>query len=100
VARYLVLVGYPQIAIAGLKRVELALILSQDDENPDLAAAMINGFNTKLIGSVDQFDFGLKALGLGVERVRGRMALRAKGLDPDDTNVTQAEKNTACSKQL
>lgn len=88
--------GHPQIAIASVKGVELALILSQDDENPDLAAAMINGFNTKLIGSVDQFSFGLKALGLGVERVRGRMALRSKGLDPDNANITQAAKNTAC----
>jgi hypothetical protein len=87
--------GYPQIAIARQSGVELAMLLSQDDENPDLAAPMVNGFNTKLIGGLEGFSLGFKALGLGVERVRGRMALRAKGLDPDDAAIHQSFKNTA-----
>jgi hypothetical protein len=33
--------------------------------------ANVNGFNTKFIGSVDQFRFGLKALDLSREREAG-----------------------------
>src|SRR5690606_1176096 len=45
--------------------------------------------------NIDQFSIGSEAISFGAERVAGRQALRAFGVDPDSPQVTQALQNLA-----
>jgi hypothetical protein len=87
--------GHPQFAVASENGVELNPILVQDENNPDVVTAKINGFNLADINGVEGFQFGLKALGIETDRVLARKALRAKGIDPDSGAISKEVQNTA-----
>lgn len=87
--------GYLQIAEATEEGVNIVPVLTQSKENLDQATLLINGFEINELKLPDGYAVGLTAVGIGVEKIAGRSALRAKGIDPDSDEVTQKLQNLA-----
>ncbi|QUS57769.1 hypothetical protein [Pseudovibrio brasiliensis] len=85
--------GFAQIMTASMDGVEICPVLYPNDD--ETVALTINGFDTSLIAPIEGIAFGKTAIGLGVEQLVGRNALRAKGIDPDQTVVTREQQNLA-----
>ena len=87
--------GYLQMAVATAENFELRHIASPDDANPDEIKISLVGFDLRNLGDLEGFGVGYLAIGLGTEKVMGRRALRAKGVDPDAGPVSQEFHNLA-----
>lgn len=87
--------GYPQVAEATEEGVNIVPVLTQSRSNLDQATLIVNGFEVSEFNLPEGLGIGLNAIGIGVEKVAGRSALRAKGIDPDSGNVTKALQNSA-----
>ncbi|KZK97953.1 MULTISPECIES: hypothetical protein [unclassified Pseudovibrio] len=85
--------GFAQIMIANIDGVEICPVLYPNHD--ETVALTINGFDTSLIDPIEGIAFGNTAIGLGLEQLAGRNALRAKGIDPDQTVVTRELQNLA-----
>lgn len=87
--------GHPQIMEAREDGVSIVPILAQSRDNLDQACLTVNGFEVENLGLSAGLRIGSKAVGFGVEKIAGRNALRAKGIDPDSEEVTKELQNLA-----
>jgi hypothetical protein len=87
--------GSLQMTVADSTGVRIRPILQQRADNKDRVGLTLLGLDLEKIGKVDGFEIGYEATGVGVEKVAGREALRAKGIDPDASSVSQTIQNWA-----
>jgi hypothetical protein len=87
--------GHIQFCEAKRTGVEFTPILVPDEDNPDHVKLTLLGLDISSIGNVDGFDIGHRGMGIFVEKVVGRQALRAKGIDPDEGPIPNDVQNEA-----
>ena len=87
--------GFPQVAVANELGVTSKPLLMQSPHNLDVAFLSINGFDLSAANGMDGFEFGFEAVGYDTDKIAGRLALKAKGIDPDGAVISRENKNGA-----
>lgn len=75
--------GYAQYAKADAHGARMVPTIIQSPTDPDKKTLSVLGFDIWSLGEIEGLDFGQEAFSAGDEAVSGRLALRAKGIDPD-----------------
>lgn len=69
-------------------------VVTQDEDNPDVATLLVNGFNTSVLKNDEGISIGLKAIDIGLNKITARAALKEYGLDPE-SSVSREIQNLA-----
>jgi len=88
--------GAVQVAISEKDGTSIYPLLTADEKNPDSIILSLAGLDVTY--GMDGFAFFMKSIELGLEKFMGRLALKNKGLDPDE-RVPQKTQNLASMEE-